>query len=94
MKKYIFILLVTLCLASCGSYRMPPFCTTGDWDLLNNKVISSDMAVDFGGNDILANASNGDYDLHFITSQEGFNAYDPKCAKYLADVMKQMGVKE
>ncbi len=86
--------MVTLCLASCGRYQLPSFGSSSDWELIGNKVISSDMAVNFGGNDILANASNGDYDLHFITSQEGFNAYDTKCAKYLADVMKQMGVKE
>lgn len=93
MKKYFYILLIAFGLASCGSYRMPPFGTSGKWELVDNMVISSDMAVNFGGNDILANASNGEYDLHFITSQEGFNAYDPKCARYLADVVKHIPMK-
>ena len=56
-------------------------------------VINSDMAVNFGGNGIMANAGNGEYDLHFITSQDGFNAYDPKCAKYITDVLKQIPLK-
>ncbi len=82
-----------MCLASCGRYQLPSFGSSSDWELIDNMVINSDMAVNFGGNDILANASNGDYDLHFITSKEGFNAYDPKCAKYLADVVKQIPLK-
>ena len=56
-------------------------------------VISSNLAVNFGGNGILANAGNGEYDLHFITSQEDFDAYDPKCAKYFTDVLKQIPLK-
>ena len=47
------------------------------------------MIVDFGDG-ILANASNGDYDLNFITSQAEFNAYEPRLAKYLTDVVKNI----
>ncbi len=93
MKKYPYLLLAALGLASCGSYHVPPFGTSGNWNLVDNMVINSDMAVDFGGNGILANAGNGEYDLHFITSQDGFNAYDPKCAKYITDVLKQIPLK-
>ena len=35
----------------------------------------------------------GDYDLNFITRQTGFNAYNPKCAKYVADVVKRIPLK-
>ena len=53
-------------------------------------VINSDMQIDFGSNEIMANASNGDYDLHFITDQLAFKDYDSKCAKYLVDVIRHI----
>ncbi|MBR5728280.1 MAG: hypothetical protein IKX39_06485 [Muribaculaceae bacterium] len=91
MRKHIHYWVLLLCLTSCAKYQMPPFGT--GWTLQGNTVANRDMQVDFGGDGILANASDGGYDLHFITSQAGFNAYDPKCVTYLTDVIKHIPLK-
>lgn len=72
---------------------MPSFGTGTGWTLQGNTVANRYLQVDFGGDDILANASDGSYDLHFVTSQEGFNAYDSKCTGYLTDVIKHIPLK-
>lgn len=69
---------------------MPSFSNSGGWWQRDNSVGNNDLKVDFGGDGLLANASNGDYDLNFITSQAEFEAYEPKLAKYLADVVRSI----
>ena len=93
MSKHIYCWVLLLCLASCAKYQMPPFGTGAGWTLQGNTVANRDLQVDFGGDGILANASDGGYDLHFITSLAGFNAYDPKCVSYLTDVIKHIPLK-
>lgn len=93
MSKHIHYWVLLLCLASCAKYQMPPFGTGAGWTLQGNTVANRDLQVDFGGDGILANASDGGYDLHFITTQAGFNAYDPKCVSYLTDVIKHIPLK-
>lgn len=53
------------------------------------------MAVNFGGKgtSLLSNASNGEYDVHFITNQSDWNRYDPICAKYMKGVLKSIPLK-
>ena len=90
MRRFLPILLLTACLASCTRYTLPSFGTFGQWRLLENGVTNGDMTVNFAGDGILANASDGNYDLHFITSQAEFDAYEPRCAKYLTDVIRHI----
>ena len=91
MRRIIFACcLTTLCLASCAKYQLPPFSTSGDWTLQGNTVVNGDMQVNFGVNEVIANAGNGSYDLNFITNQAQFNAYDPKYANYFTDVIRQI----
>ncbi|MBR5101637.1 MAG: hypothetical protein IK092_00755 [Muribaculaceae bacterium] len=89
-----FIVLITLALAGCSTYTMPPFASTSDWQRQSNEVFSpmADMRIDFaGGNRFpLANLSDGDYDLHFITTQADFDNYNTECAKYIKDVVKSI----
>lgn len=93
MRKHINYWVLLLCLTSCANYQMPPFGMGMRWSLQGNTVANSDISVDFGGDGILANASDGSYDLHFITSQAGFDAYNPRCVSYLTDVIKQIPLK-
>lgn len=93
MRKYLQYLIVALCLTSCAKYQMPPFGVGAGWTQKDNVVANRDLQVNFGGDDILANASDGSYDLHFITNQAGFNAYEPKYASYLTDVIKRIPLK-
>lgn len=81
------------CLASCARQGLPLFSASGDWRQQGNMVENRDLKVKFGGDGILANAGNGNYDLNFITCEAEFNAYEPKLAKYLADVVKQIPLK-
>ena len=90
MRKHIHYWVLLLCLASCAKYQMPPFGTGTGWTLQGNTVANGDLQVDFGGDGILSNASDGGYDLNFVTNQARFNAYDPKCAHYLTDVVKRI----
>ena len=93
MKQLFYTCLFICCLASCAKYQMPPFGTTGQWQLQGNTVSNNYMLVNFGEDEILANAGNGSYDLNFITSQAGFNAYEPKYAHYLTDVIRHIPLK-
>lgn len=93
MRRILFILLMAVCMASCSRYTLPPFGTAGQWRLLEGAVANRDMTVNFGGDGLLANASDGSYDVNFITSQTGFNAYDTKCAQYLSDVIRHIPLK-
>ena len=87
MKAYFKILLLAMCLVGCTRQGLPPFGNSHDWVLQGNTVVGRDLRVDFGGNDILANAGNGQYDLNFVTSQAQFDAYEPRLARYLTDVV-------
>ena len=93
MRRHIHYWVLLLCLTSCAKYQMPSFGTGTGWTLQGNTVANRYLQVDFGGDDILANASDGSYDLHFVTSQEGFNADDSKCTGYLTDVIKHIPLK-
>ena len=97
MKRYLYIGVLLCVMVSCGTHKMPPFATSGAWQLEGNEVVNtlSDMRIDFGGGNRfpLTNASNGDYDLHFITSDADFASYDPACVKNVKDVMKAIPFK-
>lgn len=84
-------------LGGCASYEMPPFGQSDAWRLQGNTVINEavGMRVNFGGESVfpLTNASNGDYDLHFVTGKSDFERYDPACAAYLKDVLKSIPMK-
>ena len=93
MRKFLYIILVAMSLASCARYRLPSFGTSNDWKLQGGTVSNKDLSADFGGNGILANAGNGGYDLNFITSQMQFNACDTKIARYITEAVKQIPLK-
>ena len=88
MRKVLYLVVLMCCLASCARQGLPLFSTSGDWRQRGNVVENSDMKVQFGGDGILANAGNGQYELNFITSEAEFNAYEPKLSNYLTDVIK------
>ena len=81
-------------LAGCSSYKMAPFASGSDWSLKGNTVTSVKpaMSVNFGGDNIapLSNMSDGDYNLHFIASDEAFARYSPECRKFVTDVLKKI----
>ena len=93
MRILLYVSVLICCLASCARQGLPSFCTSGDWRQRGNVVENSDMKVQFGGDGPLANAGNGQYELNFITSEAEFNAYEPKLANYLTDVIKQIPLK-
>ena len=72
--KFIVIYSMTLLLASCAQHAMPPFAATPHWTLNGNVATSAvhGMAIDFsGGNTFpITNASDGEYELNFISSPE------------------------
>ena len=79
-------------LASCATHHLPPFGSANDWMQHGNIMENGEIKVDFG-NDLLANAGDGGYELNFITSQAEFDAYEPKLAKYLIDVVNRIPLK-
>lgn len=91
MKHIVSFILLFGCLASCSTYRMPPFATSDAWRLDGNTVSNGDMAVDFGNGSAfpIVNAGDGD-ELHFITGQRQFNNYDAACARYLTEVLRSI----
>ncbi|MBO4870440.1 MAG: hypothetical protein J5565_00460 [Muribaculaceae bacterium] len=95
MRQFVYSCVLLCCLTSCAGYQLPPFGTTDEWKLNGNVVDNGHMQVNFGGESTspLANASNGEYDLNFITSKALFNAYDPSCAKLMTDVVKRIPLK-
>ncbi len=52
------------------------------------------MAINFGGESTfpIANMSNGEYDLNFITTDEQFQAYAPYCKDYIASAISKIPV--
>jgi len=94
MKRFIYMCLTVCLLVGCSTYRMPPFSQQNDWKLSGNTVssVSKATTVDFAKGEVfpIINASNGEYDLNFITSQADFDRYDPTCAKYIKDVLKSI----
>ena len=87
MKRLFYTCLAVCCLASCTKQPLPGFRHQNDlldsrWTLMGNTVANDRMQVNFGGVSTtpLTNASNGDYDLNFITSQAEFEACIPACA--------------
>jgi len=93
MRNFLFIILVSLSLVGCTSYRLPSFGTSNDWKLQGGTLSNKELSADFGGNALLTNAGNGEYELNFITSQAQFNAYDIKISKYITDAIKQIPLK-
>lgn len=71
---------------------MPLFSTSGGWTQRGNVVENGDMKVDFG-DDLLANAGDGGYDLNFVTSKVEFDVYKPKLSNYLIDVINRIPLK-
>lgn len=87
---------VAYMLASCSSYKLPPFASSPQWSLEGN-VASSEvcgMAINFGGETVfpISNASDGDYDLNFITSASQFAVYDSFCREYITSALKRIPV--
>ena len=100
MKRLLYICLAVCCLASCAKQPLPGFRLQNDlldsrWTLRGNTVANDRMQVNFGGESAtpLTNASNGGYELNFITSKEEFDAYNPDCAGYMASVIRQIPLK-
>ena len=91
MRRFLLTLLVAGCLAGCSGYRLPPFAQAGLWQRQGNAVLNAagDVRIDFAEpGALLANASNGDYELNFVVSQADFDRYDAAWAKYLTDVLR------
>lgn len=92
--KFIVIYSMTLLLASCVQHAMPPFATTPHWTLDGNVATSSvhGMAIDFGGGNTfpITNASDGEYELNFISSPEQFAHYDIVCQNYISSAIRQI----
>ena len=86
-----------LLLAGCSTSKMPPFATASRWTLDGNEVSSAvrGMSINFGGTSpfALSNMSDGDYDLHFITSDAQYQAYATHCKRYINSVIKQIPLK-
>lgn len=59
MKKGAYILLFAIWLTGCATRQMPPFGSGVGWTLQGSTVANQDISVDFGGDGILANASDG-----------------------------------
>ena len=93
--KHIGAAIVTLFLIGCSNkYQMPPFCHNDDWRLLGNHAQNerTHTDIDFGAGSVMpiTNASNGQYDLNFITDDAGFNEYDALCQRYAATLLKRL----
>lgn len=91
-RVLIYLFLSAILFAGCSHRVLPPFGSGSQWSLNGNTVSNNDIAVNFGGGQAspLFNASDGSYDLHFITTQDQFNSLEPRCAGYLADVISQI----
>lgn len=87
-------LAVAMALAGCSVSKVPPFASSSRW-ALDGNVVSSErhgVAINFGGESVfpISNMSNGEYDLHFITNEEQFQAYDPYCRDYIASAISKI----
>ena len=95
IRNILLVLAVTLALAGCSASKTPPFASS-QWVLTGNVASSvhHDMAINFGGESIfpLANMSDGEYDLHFITTDEQFQAYDPYCRDYISSAISKIPI--
>lgn len=87
-------LIAALSMTGCSSYSMAPFASGSNWSRNGNTVSGGNpvMSVNFGGDNIapLSNMSDGDYNLHFIASDETFARYSPECRKFVTDVLKKI----
>lgn len=97
MKRILYLLLLIGSLTGCSSYQLPPFAGDGKWFLRDYSAVNvvDSMKIDFSGKNrtIIANASNGDYDLNFIVSKQEFDSYNPAWTKYLKDIVKSIPLK-
>ncbi|MBR1883053.1 MAG: tetratricopeptide repeat protein [Muribaculaceae bacterium] len=96
--RHFFLSILIVFLASCSSHRLPPFATSSRWTLDGSTTSSAtrDMAINFGGENssLLTNMSDGDYELHFITGTEQFDAeYNDFCKNYITSAIKQIPLK-
>ena len=86
-------LAVTIALAGCSVSKIPPFASSR-WTLDGNVVSNArhGVAINFGGKSVFAitNMSDGEYDLHFITGDEQFQACDPYCREYIASAISKI----
>lgn len=94
MKHLFSLLPLALLLAACATRPLPPFATASQWTLSGNVARSArcDMAVDLGGGSTfpITNASNGDYDLHFVLTTPQLEAGDAFCRDYIASAICQI----
>lgn len=86
-------LAVAIALVGCSVSKVPPFASSG-W-ALNGNVASSarhGVAINFGGESVfpITNMSDSEYDLHFITNEEQFQAYDPYCRDYITSAISKI----
>lgn len=95
-KKILLGLTMAIALAGCSFNTIPPFASSG-WAQMGNVASSArhGMAINFGGESVfpITNMSNGEYDLHFITNEEQFQAYDRYCRNYIASAIGKIPVK-
>ena len=86
-------LAVAVALAGCSVSKIPPFASSR-WALDGNVASSvrHGMTINFGGESVfpITNMSDGEYDLHFITDNEQFQAYDPYCRDYIASALSKI----
>ena len=87
-----------MCLAGSARYQMPPFSTAGEWRQQGNALVNekAKLRLDYSSSvpDIpRQNASDGSEELHFITSQEAFEQYDPACREFVEEVLKSIPMK-
>ena len=86
-------LTVTIALAGCSVSKIPPFAAS-KWTLMGNVASSTHhgVAINFGGESMfpITNMSDGEYDLHFITTDEQFQAYAPYCKDYIASAISEI----
>ena len=93
IRNILVTLTVAIALVGCSVSKDPPFASSG-W-ALNGNVASSvrhGVAINFGGESVfpMTNMSDGEYDLHFITDDEQFQAYDPYCRDYIASAISKI----
>ena len=96
MRKYLYFIFLFF-LASCSTCQLPPFGTQDKWRLRDGAALNltDSIMIDFTGkgSTILANSSNGDYDLNFVVNKEGFDGYSLAYARYLKDIIKSLPLK-
>ena len=93
-KLFIGLSIITCLLTGCAKYQMPPFSHGNGWKLVGNHTVSERICtdIDFGGGSTMpiANSSNGEYELNFITDAPGYDLYDTFCRNYIATMLGKL----